>query len=112
MAKSKVKYQSFNTEDHPYDLNVHSVEDFHDKEVFRIIAKDSNGEEIGRADFAFHSDLSAVVCWKVFVEDEYRRQGIATKMYDLASEFFGEPIQPFPGGHSKDAHGLWRSRHK
>jgi GNAT superfamily N-acetyltransferase len=110
MKNLKVTYKSFLTKDHKFDLNVRDEEDFEYDEVFRVIARNSDGDEIGRADFGFHPDVSANVCWRVFVDSDYRRQGIASKMYDLASKHFGEEIEPFPGGHSKDAINFWSRR--
>jgi GNAT superfamily N-acetyltransferase len=109
-TKPKYRYSTTVTTDHEFDANVYDDEDFESEPFLFVSARDEDGEAVAKAYFGYHPDADNVVCWQVRVDPDHRRNGIATKMYAIAEEHFGEPLVPFPGGHSDDAKKFWGNR--
>jgi GNAT superfamily N-acetyltransferase/phospholipid N-methyltransferase len=82
-------------------LNV--SESFEDKQMFAL---NSDGEVVGDLFFSFDEGK---LYGSVEVREDSRRQGIATMMYDFASEIEGVEINPSEG-HTDDAAAFWADR--
>lgn len=61
--------------------------------------------KIGNADFDTQNRA-----WGVFVNKDYRRQGIATAMYDLMGEYLGMPVEPASSAQTATAKAFWAAR--
>lgn len=81
-----------------------------DQKILEVKAFD-NDLCVGSAYFGYLSKNRGghLSCLEIFVKPEYRRNGIATKIYNLAEEFYQDSCKPYPG-HSKDAELFWKTR--
>jgi len=102
-----IRFYTETTQTHEFDIKDDSG---NPEPMFYIVAKNKAGEVVASAYFDYHPDAGYNVCWRIFVNEVYRRKGIATAMYNMAEERYGEKIVPFPGGHSRDAKRFWESR--
>ena len=46
----------------------------------------------------------------IFVEEPYRRQGVATRLYDFAEQVLGKKMRPSPYSQSNEAQAFWQDR--
>jgi GNAT superfamily N-acetyltransferase len=77
---------------------------------YYIVAK-HRGKQIGFASFGIVGDH--LMEYKVAVDPEYRRKGIASKMYDYAEKVSGVLINPKKHGiRSKESELFWKNRNK
>jgi GNAT superfamily N-acetyltransferase len=53
-----------------------------------------------------------LACFNIYVNDDYRRQGIATALYNAASEQFGDIVLPYPGNEGGAIQHFWVNRLK
>jgi ribosomal protein S18 acetylase RimI-like enzyme len=74
-----------------------------EENVFTI---EKNGEEIGRATLSNDGNYLE----NIRINEEYRRQGLATKMYDYIEQQANIKLQPSPVKQSKAAKELWKKR--
>ena len=102
-----IKFYTESTQSHEFDIK---DDDGNPETMLLIVAKNKNGDIVAKAYFGYHPDAGQNVCWQIFVDEGYRRKGIATAMYNLAEERYGEKTVPFPGGHSRDARRFWEAR--
>lgn len=69
-----------------------------------------DGREVARADVV--EDGKGDYLTSVHVEDDYKRQGIATALYDFIEADLGRSLRPSPTYQTPDAQAFWRSRSK
>jgi GNAT superfamily N-acetyltransferase len=74
-----------------------------EENVFTI---EKNGEEIGRATL----DVDGNYLTNIRVDEDYRRQGLGTIMYDYIEQQSNIKLQPSPSKQSKAAEQLWVKR--
>lgn len=67
-----------------------------------------DGREVARADVV--EDGKGDYLTSVHVEDDYKRQGIATALYDFIEADLGRSLRPSPTYQTPDAQAFWRSR--
>lgn len=67
-----------------------------------------DGKEIARADVA--DDGKGDYLTNVRVESEFRRQGVATRLYDEIERVTGRKLRPSPTAQSDDAKAFWADR--
>lgn len=53
-----------------------------------------------------------LACFNVFVDERHRRSGLATALYDAASEQFGDAVLPYPGNEGGAISYFWLERLK
>jgi GNAT superfamily N-acetyltransferase len=84
-----------------------------DQQILQIQVSNSEGNLVGRAFFGYLSKDRGgfLACLEIFIVEEYRRQKIATRIYDLAEAHYQDEVKPYPGG-SKDAGLFWDKRLK
>ena len=73
-----------------------------------FIIEDASGNEIGRAQFNPDSNYIE----NIRIDNKYRRQGIALKVYDFIESRKNVELQPSPIKQSKEAKALWDKRNK
>ena len=81
--------------------------DDHDHTV-TVFAHDKNNNLVGKAPFFFHPRRSSMVPTGTKVDEDHRRKGLATAMYQHAEKIMKKPIlSDNPGGRTQDAEYLW-----
>ena len=91
---------------------------------FRVCAFSKTGPLVARADFKYHTTMTGwteitgdktklEVC-TVEVQEDHRRKGLASAMYDLVEEYTGAKVLNGIGtiSQSPDAQAFWKNRSK
>lgn len=53
-----------------------------------------------------------LACFNIYVDEDHRREGIATALYDTASDQFGDIVLPYPGNEGGAIQHFWVERLK
>ena len=70
-----------------------------------------NGKEIGRANLAKKPDGTYDNYFvSVRIDPEFRRQGVASRLYDFVQADTGQPLRPSPRFQTPDAKAFWEAR--
>ena len=89
-----------------------SHEEDADQKILEVTVLDED-QVVAKAYFGYLSEDrgSHLACLEIFVKEDFRRQGVATKCYNLAEEHYQDTCKPYPG-HSAGASHFWSSRSK
>ena len=81
-----------------------------DQKILEICVTDGT-DHVAKAYFGYLTESRGgrLCCLEIFVEAEFRRKGIATKIYDLAESLYYDKCEPYPGN-SSDAKMFWEKR--
>jgi len=91
------------------NYTIEYIPDHDDPEIFgRLIAVNKNNEVIGDLFFGFDDGQ---LKGSIEVRPDFRRQGIASDLYDLGEKIAGVNFVP-DSPHSRDAEAFWQNRMK
>ena len=63
-------------------------------QLFQIYAYTINDQGIGAVMFRYDPEYDAYIADDLYVEKQFRRQGVATAMYDFAKSQLDAPVKP------------------
>ena len=78
-------------------------------DLFQIYAYSAYDQAMGAVMFRYDSDCNCYQADDVFVETKFRRQGVATAMYDFAKTKLDAPIRPSTA-QTKDGERFWQRK--
>jgi GNAT superfamily N-acetyltransferase len=76
----------------------------------RIFTIEHNGKEIGKATLSVKYPNEPIYLDNIKINEEYRRKGLASKLYDYIEKTTGEKLEPSPIKQSEAAKKLWEKR--
>jgi GNAT superfamily N-acetyltransferase len=100
------------------DLYKHKLEGL--KDIHGDVHVRHRTDEYGRSIYTVHHQGNRIASAKlsgqdhyvsdVDVQKEFRRKGVATKLYDFIEKHSGKPLKPSPMHQTPDGKALWKKR--